>query len=70
MKLLLTKTEVSETLSLSLSTIERMTRDGSLPAPQRVGNRVLWRYSDLKEWTDKMGNNPQQERRGRKRVAV
>ena len=69
MKLLLNKIEVGETLSLSQSTIDRMTRENKLPAPIKIGGRVLWRYNDLKEWTERLVDEPKKETRGRKRLS-
>ena len=47
--------EVCERLSLSRTTVWRMTRDGSgsFPKPIRLGpNSVGWRESEIQEWID------------------
>lgn len=46
--------EVAELLGVNARTIWRMTQRGELPAPIRLGDRVVrWRLSDLREHLDR-----------------
>ena len=50
---LLTRAEVEETCSLTVSTIYRLMRRKLFPSPVRVGVRaVRWRTSDIQAWLD------------------
>lgn len=47
----LSKSELSEILSLSCTTIWRMERRGELPSRRRIGsNRVGWLESEIRDW--------------------
>ena len=46
--------EVAELLGVNVRTIWRMAQRGELPAPIRLGHRVIrWRLSDLREHLDR-----------------
>ena len=52
-RFLLTYREVEQLTGLSHSTIFRKVRDGTFPAPVKVGKRALrWRESDVRAWID------------------
>lgn len=50
-KLLIDKSEASEMLSLSTSTLDRMIRQNQIPV-KRVGNRVLFSVRELHQWIE------------------
>ena len=55
---LLTCRQVQERTGLSHSTIYRKIRDGSFPAPVKVGAQaVRWRASDIRTWIDSFGRS-------------
>ncbi len=46
--------EVAELLGVSARTVWRMSQRGEIPAPIRLGDRVVrWRLSDLREHLDR-----------------
>lgn len=71
-KILLDISDVQEVIGLSLSSIRRGVEQGTIPAPVRVGTRILWRVTDLTDWAENLVNNPvvKKETRGRKRMAI
>lgn len=51
MQNIITRTELSKRLNLSLPTIWRMTRDGQLPKPLKISaRRVGWIEADIEAW--------------------
>lgn len=45
--------EVAAYLTLATSTIHRMTREGNLPAPTRIGKKTIrWRRSEIDKWLE------------------
>lgn len=46
---LLTRTETAQFLAISVRTLDRLTRAGSLPCC-RVGRSVRYRWRDVKKW--------------------
>lgn len=43
--------EVAERVGLSISTIQRLVRNGSMPAPVQLAERAVgWRASDIDQW--------------------
>jgi predicted DNA-binding transcriptional regulator AlpA len=73
LKILLDKEETVSAVSLSISTINRLVIEGRFPKPVRVGTRVLWRHSELVEWSEKLGDGAMLasgKKRGRPRLAV
>lgn len=42
--------DVARIVGLSVATVWRMTRAGSLPAPVKIGRRTLWRLDEVTEW--------------------
>ena len=73
MKILMSKTETSKSVSLSPSTISRMIADDRFPKSVKIGDRVMWRVKDLEEWAEKLANNEIPEppkKRGRKRLSA
>lgn len=48
---LVRRTEAAGTLGISLATLDRMTKDGRIPAPIRVSAKVIgWREEVLQSW--------------------
>ncbi len=47
---LLTAKEVAGYFQVSVRTIRRWRRDGSLPAPLQIGGSLRWRECDLQAW--------------------
>jgi prophage regulatory protein len=48
---LLSRRKVTEITSLSGPTLWRRCKDGSFPAPVKIGpNRIAWRAVDVKAW--------------------
>jgi len=50
--LLLDVRAVARLLSVSVRTIHRLNAAGELPAPIRLGGRVLWRHAELVAWLE------------------
>jgi excisionase family DNA binding protein len=51
---LVTQRELSQRLTLSRTTIWRLTRSGALPAPKQItSTRIGWRESDVSAWLAK-----------------
>ena len=50
--LLLDLRAVARLLSVSPRTVGSMRSTGRLPAPVRIGRRVLWRRAEIVEWID------------------
>ena len=50
-KQLLRVTEVAKILELGVATIWRLTRQGQLPAPIRIGGSTRWRRADIEALT-------------------
>lgn len=77
MKLLLDKDDVAAALSISPTTVNRMMSAGQLPAPVKIGTRVLFKQEDISEWVSKLGCDQvkeivplHQKKRGRPRLAL
>lgn len=77
MKLLLDKNDVASVLSISQSTVDRMVAAGQLPAPVKIGNRVLFKQEDISGWVSNLGSDQvknilplQPKKRGRPRLAL
>lgn len=39
-------------LSVSVRTVRTWDRLGTIPAPVRIGGRVLWRTDEIRQWLD------------------
>lgn len=50
----MTKEDVASVLGVSIRTIENLVRAGQMPAPGRVGGRVLWHPEVFYSWLDKV----------------
>ena len=48
--LLLTATDIANSLQLSIRTIWRMRSEGKLPKPLEVGGSVRWRSDEFRKW--------------------
>jgi predicted DNA-binding transcriptional regulator AlpA len=44
--------ELAVMLGLGLRTVRTYDRAGKLPAPIRIGGRVLWRVDEIRAWLD------------------
>lgn len=45
--------ELAENLSVSATTLYRMTKEGRLPPRVKLSNRLVgWRYGDIKKWLE------------------
>jgi predicted DNA-binding transcriptional regulator AlpA len=51
------------------STIWRRCRAGTFPPPSYIGNRRVWKLSDLRAWLDAEMARPSEERRGAANLA-
>ncbi len=51
-KLLMTAAEVSGLLGISRSLFYELHAEGKVPAPVKLGKRVLWRPDELRAWVD------------------
>ena len=49
-KLLIPGRELARLIGVDVSTLRRWSKEGHIPAPVRVGGRVLWRADILSEW--------------------
>lgn len=47
---LLTAKELASVLDVSLRTIWRRRKDGSMPQPVRVGRSIRWRLLEVRQW--------------------
>jgi len=52
MSLLLSATDAAHAVGVSRSGFWKLHASARLPAPVRLGRRVLWRRSDLKQWVE------------------
>ena len=71
-KLLLSVNDAANTLSVSVSTINRLARDGKLRYV-RIGNRVLFKQSELESYVEKLAAGDvsvQPKKRGRPRLSA
>jgi prophage regulatory protein len=47
------KRSVAQVVALSVSTLERLVREGEFPRPRKVsGNRVAWLRREIVEWAE------------------
>ena len=50
--------ELTEVLSLSKSTIWKLTREKLFPQPSKLTDRItVWKDRDIEEWIDSIGEN-------------
>jgi predicted DNA-binding transcriptional regulator AlpA len=63
---LLTKAEVAERLRLPLKTVDFWRAQGKGPKGRRIGNRVLYRASDLERWIADQWEDVPRKARGRR----
>ena len=50
--------ELTEVLSLSKSTIWKLTREKSFPQPSKLTDRItVWKDTDIHEWIDSIGES-------------
>lgn len=68
MKLAMTYKEAAESLSLGESTIRKMVKEGTFPAPFYVGDSARFRVSDIERWMQ--APPPEKKKVGRPRLAV
>jgi predicted DNA-binding transcriptional regulator AlpA len=50
--LLIDAKHLAESLSLGLRTVRAMNTTGKLPAPVRLGGRVVWRLAEVTDWVN------------------
>ena len=50
----LTKDDVADALGVSTRTVENWVKDGTLPSPRKLGNRVYWHPRTFYEWLDRV----------------
>jgi len=50
MSLLLSASAAAHAIGISRSQFWKLHASGRVPAPVRIGRRVLWRRSDLEQW--------------------
>jgi len=69
-KLLLSVNDAADALSVSVSTINRLARDGRINYV-KIGNRVLFKHSELESYVEKLAAGDvsvQPKKRGRPRL--
>lgn len=49
---LMRRKEVEQVTSLSRSTIYKYMSEGIFPKPVRLGSRVAWKESDIRDWIE------------------
>ena len=49
-KFLLSRHQLAAALSISLASLDRLVKAGSLPAPIRLGHRPLWSPETIQKW--------------------
>ena len=42
--------DVAKRYRVSKQTIRKMSKDGRMPAPKRMGNKDIWNRKELEEW--------------------
>ena len=42
--------DAAKMLGISVSTLRRRNAEEALPAPSRIGSRVLWNVAELRDW--------------------
>lgn len=63
-KLLLTKRELADALSISMSSVDRWSAAGWLPRPIRVGAAIRWAKADVEAVIQQLrGNGPKADNR-------
>jgi predicted DNA-binding transcriptional regulator AlpA len=56
-RLLLNDIQLAQILSVSRASVWRLKSQGRLPLPVRIGRSVRWRYSDIKNWVNRLNLN-------------
>lgn len=47
---------VAEITGFSKKTISRYWKRGEMPAPKRIGGKLVWRLEDILKWIDELGS--------------
>ena len=57
---LLTSADVVCRIGVSLSSLERIIREGQFPKYARIGQIRVWRNTDVEHWMDEQFNDPKE----------
>ncbi|WP_367180509.1 helix-turn-helix transcriptional regulator [uncultured Ruegeria sp.] len=44
--------EVADLFSCGVSTVWRLSKNGHMPAPMKIGGMARWRATDIQKWVD------------------